>query len=434
MAPPVSGRRRLLQGLLALPAWALAARANAAPAAVHQAAPQDVVADREGAALQPWQPGWLDIHHLATGRGNATFVILPDGSSLLIDAGASNNELTVSAPPRPDGSRRAGVWIARYLRRQLAQAGLAAQLDYLLVSHLHPDHTGDVDDSLPFSAHGSYRLSGVTDVAELLPVGTLIDRGYPDYAYPAPFQAPFADNYRAFVRARRDAGLAVQRFQVGSAAQLAPLGQRPAPLPWEIRNIAGNGEVWSGQGDGKRALFPPLSTLARADWPNENCCSLALRIGYGRFSYFTAGDLTSYTEDGALPWRDVLGPAAAAAGPVTVATADHHGMFDGLNAEVVRALRPKVWVVPTWHIAHPDMLQLERMFSQRLYPGPREVYATAVMQANLLANGRLTSRMRSHNGHVVVRVHPGGERFHVAVTDNGDEQDRVRLLSGPFSA
>jgi hypothetical protein len=54
---------------------------------------------------------------------------------------------------------------------------------------------------------------------------------------------------------------------------------------------------------------------------------VAIRIGYGRFSYFIAGDMTSYTQDGALPWQNVLGPAAPAAGRATVATADDHGML-----------------------------------------------------------------------------------------------------------
>jgi len=74
------------------------------------------------------------------------------------------------------------------------------------------------------------------------------------------------------------------------------------------------------------------------------------------------------------------------------------------------------------------------MFSERLYPGPRAVFATTVMRENLLANGRLTRRMHSHDGHVVVRVPPGGERFYVAVTGNADEDDTVRLVGDPFDA
>lgn len=410
-------RRRILAALLALPAGTLPCGASAA-----------TPRDRSGASLAAWQPGWLDIHHLATGRGNATFIMLPDGTSLLIDAGASMSKLDVSVATRPDASRRPGEWIGRYARRHMARAGLS-ELDYLLVTHLHPDHTGDVDATSPPSARGAYRLSGVTDVAEQVSIGTLIDRGYPDYTWPAPIDAPFAANYRAFVAARRKAGMAVERFDTGSASQVAARGHRPAPVPFEVRNIAANGAVWTGAGTATRQLFPALATLPRADWPSENQCSAAIRIAYGAFSYFTAGDLTSYTQDGALPWQDVLGPAAHAAGPVTVATADHHGMFDGLNADVVRTLRPNTWVIPAWHLAHPDMLQLERMLNQRLYPGPRDLFATTVMRENLLANGRLTARLLSHDGHVVVRVLPGGGEYYVAVLDNSSEQDTVKLVT-----
>jgi anaerobic selenocysteine-containing dehydrogenase len=87
-------------------------------------------------------------------------------------------------------------------------------------------------------------------------------------------------------------------------------------------------------------------------------------------------------------------------------------------------------MIPSWHIVHPDMLQLERMFSERLYPGPRDVYAATVMAENMLANERLTKRLRCNDGDVVVRVMPGGERLYVAVTDNRNEGDTVRSLTG----
>jgi hypothetical protein len=37
---------------------------------------------------QPWREGYLDIHHISTGSGNATFMVFPDGTTLLFDAGA----------------------------------------------------------------------------------------------------------------------------------------------------------------------------------------------------------------------------------------------------------------------------------------------------------------------------------------------------------
>ncbi len=37
--------------------------------------------------LPPWQEGYLDIHHISTGRGNASFILFPDGTSLVVDCG-----------------------------------------------------------------------------------------------------------------------------------------------------------------------------------------------------------------------------------------------------------------------------------------------------------------------------------------------------------
>lgn len=387
-------------------------------------------AQQPGARLPPWTPGCLDIHHIATGRGNATFILMPDGTSLLIDAGATNNALDVSALPKPGAQRRPGEWIGRYVQRHLRAAD-RKRLDYLLVTHLHPDHTGDVNEASPPSAQGPYRLSGVTDVAEIVAVGTLLDRGYPTYDFPTAPSGRYAENYLAYVRSREQRGMAVEKIRVGSGSQLGLRGDRRAATaaPFSIRNIAANGEVWRGVGEQARSLFPPLSQLAATDYPNENMCSIALRLSLGKFSYFTAGDLTSYTYDGDAPWRDVLTAAAQAAGPASVATADHHGMFDGLSADVVRTLRPQAWIIPSWHISHPDQLQLERMFSERLYAGPREVYATSLMRENYLANRRLASRLSSSDGHVVVRVAPDGATFVIVVTDNSDELDTIKLVS-----
>jgi hypothetical protein len=421
-------RRRFVRGMLGVLAAPLALPASAIHAANEDASNE--TAQQPGVRLAPWTPGCLDIHHIATGRGNATFILMPDGTSLLIDAGSTNDKLDVSAAPRPSAERRPGEWIGRYVRRHLRAADRSA-LDYLLATHLHPDHTGDVDDSSPPSAQGPYQLAGITDVAEIVPVGTLIDRGFPSYDFPVAPNGRFASNYLAYVKSRIQRGQAVERIRAGSNSQLALRGYHaiPAAAPFSIRNIAANGEVWTGNGEQTRNMFPPLSNLAAADYPNENLCSIALRVGLGNFSYFTAGDLTSYTYDGDLPWRDMLTAAARAAGPASVATADHHGMFDGLSPDVVRTLRPQAWVIPSWHISHPDMLQLERMLSERLYAGPRELYATSLMHENYLANKRLVSRMRSTDGHVVIRVAPDGATYSIVVTDNRDENDTIKLVS-----
>lgn len=378
-------------------------------AAVTGAAASAPDGDVVGHPLRPWRRGGLDIHHIATGKGDSTLIIGPDGSSLMIDAGASSTPTPASLQIRPGAERRPGEWIGRYARRHLAATG-AEKLDAFLVSHLHPDH-----------------IDGLYDVSVQLPIGLLVDRGYPGYAYPRPLEAPFAKAYQTFVRERVHAGLKVERFRVGAADQLVLPGA-------EIRNLAANGEVWTGRGTETRRLFPAIDGLPDADIPDENACSTAIRLRYGDFGYFAGGDLTSDSFDGALPWRDVETLAAQAAGPVDVAVAAHHGMFDATGAGVVRALRPRAWIISAWHVAHPSPDTLARMLNPRLYPGLRDVFATGLSPANELAHKWLTDRLAAREGHVIVRVAPGGGSYRVVITDNRDEADKVLSIQGPWGA
>src|SRR5438132_1199760 len=85
------------------------------------------------ATLPPWSPGMLDIHQIQTGRGNAAFLILPDATTLLIDAGAVPDRPGPElGPARPDGSRTPGEWIARYVQRFSPRT--PATLDYALIT------------------------------------------------------------------------------------------------------------------------------------------------------------------------------------------------------------------------------------------------------------------------------------------------------------
>jgi hypothetical protein len=54
------------------------------------------------------------------------------------------------------------------------------------------------------------------------------------------------------------------------------------------------------------------------------------------------------------------------------------------------------------------------------------------MEENRVFNGQFNSKMKSMDGHVVVRVAPGGETFKIVVTDNTEDSDRVKAVSGPY--
>jgi beta-lactamase superfamily II metal-dependent hydrolase len=373
----------------------------------------------------------LDIHHLAYGRGSSAFILGPDGTTILIDAGTTEDSLAVSCAQKPNANLRPGEWIASYILRQMKPAG-RKELDYALITHIHPDHLGDLGPDNPSSPNGSFRLTGISDVDAHVPITTLIDRGFPNYTYPLLPQASFALNYLEYVRTRESLGKSTERIKVGSASQIR-LVHRPNPnTNFLVRNLAANGDVWTGAGEQTRRCFPDLKDLKKEDYPTENMCSIAIRVSYGRFNYFTGGDLTSDTEESGESWRDIETPVARAAGPVEVAVADHHAYFDAVGPNFVRALRPEVFIIPSWHIAHPSVLPLRRMLSQRLYVADRDVFATCVMEANRMVNGQFIPKLRSLEGNIIVRVAPGGDDFRIIVTDNADDSDRIKLVTGPY--
>jgi hypothetical protein len=397
-------------------------------------APQDVITgNSEDQKLPDWEPGLLDIQHIDTGRGNATLIVGPDGTSLLIDAGEAHSEERTMAPARPDGSRRAGEWIARYVRRQLSHPKQSG-LDLMLLTHLHGDHVGEVTASSPQSAIGSYRLTGAADVADAIPVRELIDRGWPDYTYPVPSLDPTSLNYIALAKSMADRGTRVRRAKAGSLDQLA-LRHDAASFPsFNARVLSVNGEVWTGSGENSRATFPRVAGLSSAAMPTENMCCVSLRLQYGAFRYFSGGDLTCDTNYGLYPWHDIESPVADAAGPVSVAVANHHGYFDACGPSVVRALRPRVWVLPTWHVSHPAINVMANLFSAELYEGERSVFALSMTSAALETTERFSNRLSSSDGHVVIRVPPSGREFSVHVIDARDELGTIAKSFGPFSA
>jgi glyoxylase-like metal-dependent hydrolase (beta-lactamase superfamily II) len=385
--------------------------------------------------LDPWRPGFLEIHHIATNRGNSAFFILPDGTTMMVDAGALYGSTPYLTAQKPSAERRPGEWIGRYVQRRLKSANLSGTspaIDTFMLTHIHADHVGGIPPGSAPNAEG-YIPTGVSDVAASVPIRRIVDRAWPDYAYPLPASADFQQNYRNFLLAGQKSGLKVERFRPGTRDQFKLL-HKPGDYPtFEIRNLAVNGEVWTGEAEKTTSRFPDLATLKPADYPSENCCSAAIRLRYGKFAYYTGGDLPSDSNYGRDPWRDIETPVAQVCGPVSVAVANHHGYFNADGPEYVRALRPQVFVIPAWDSAHPTVNVLNQMFSKAIYPGPRDVFATLINAENRIANKK-TDDLRSRAGHIVVRVDPGGATFRVHILSNDDETDRVTASFGPYTA
>lgn len=388
--------------------------------------------DGPGREIAPWEPGMLEIHQISSGRGNSGLYILPDGTTLLVDAGQLPTKTERHTPDRPDGSRPAGEWIVRYVRHALRHDPKPS-LDYLLLTHFHEDHMGGPAEETPLSPSGAYKLTGVTQVVESLPVGRLLDRGWPDYKPPVPENATMA-NYRAFLKWQTEhKDLKVDRFAPGRNDQVVLCRDAKKYPDFEFRNVGANGEIWTGVGTATRQQFPPLESVAPADRPHENMLSISFRLSYGKFDYFNGGDIPGVPPEGCPLWHDVETPVAKAVGPVDAAILDHHGYVDSQNEFLVGTLRARVWTLSVWDSGHPTIRVWNRLQSQRIYPGPRDVFATDLHPATALVIGGL-SRLASSHGHIVIRVSPGGGEFRVVIVDDTSESHSVVKVFGPYAS
>jgi hypothetical protein len=402
-----------------------------------------------GQPLPAWQRGYLDLHHINTGMGSAAFYIFPDGTTMLVDAGemspvGERANTPRNAKPRPDSSLKPYQWIARYIQ-QVAPAKNKTTIDYALITHFHDDHFGAWYAYAPVSASNKYKLTGITGVAELLPVGTLIDRGYPRYHYPFDMKW-FArayqgeegyrrtlQNYFDFVASREQQGKKMAVLQAGSRRQISLLHDAAAYPSFYVQNVKANQYIWTGKDTGVVQHFPTIDTANRKTWPDENSLSLALTIHYGAFTYYTGGDNPGNLSAGDNPLRDVETPMAKAIGEVDVATMDHHGNRDAVNEFQVKTFKPRVWIGQTWSSDHPGHEVLLRMTNTHIYPGPRDLFATNMLEANKIVIGPLIDRSyKSQQGHILVRVLPGGASYYVIILDDSSSKMPVKAVFGPY--
>jgi hypothetical protein len=170
-------------------------------------------------------------------------------------------------------------------------------------------------------------------------------------------------------------------------------------------------------------------------------------VRYGAFDYFTGGDMPGAVAGDARAWRDMESPVAWVTGPVDVAVLNHHGNSDGSTAFFLSVLQPRVAIAQVWASRQVDPDTWARLNSERLYPGPRDVFMTNGMwdgraEHIITTFGEEIGRRHLENlkklaasqGHIVVRVAPGGESYAVIMLDDSDESRRVKSVHGPYAS
>ena len=361
--------------------------------------------------LPKWQEGYMDIHTIATGRGDATFLVLPDGTTLMIDAGDNGKE---KDKQHPDTTKRAGEWQAIYMKKVMEGLPGNGKVDYAMITHFHDDHMGAFRQMLP--GKNGYGLSGITLVGELVGYNKLLDRDYPKYNFPNKklnnTNKKFMPEYFKFVEYQTANGMKMERFEPGVLNQIF-LVHNPKKYRknFEIRNLAANGQVWTGKGEKAEKQYKGDPNLF-----DENVNSCALRITYGDFRYYNGGDLSggnwkSYKSSE----RDMETPVAKVCGEVNVMKANHHGYYETCNGFFMNMLSPDVVIIDARSDNHPVPSTFARITDPMVLPCQPEFYIT-VDQPRKKLGEELWSKFKPW-GHIVVRVYEGGEKYQIFVLD-----------------
>ncbi len=388
-----------------------------------------------GKVLSAWKRGQFQVHFIYTGAAESMFLIFPDGTSMLLDCGEQDvDSLGVRRVLcLPDRSRLAGEWIARYVERVNPRG---RDVDYMMLSHYHCDHAGCETVYSYESDAVPYHLSGFGEAARYLRFGKAFDRCWPDYTDPVPLED---DKKRVMSQMRKfyayqteHNGLTVERFQVGATDQIRLL-HHPSAFPgFHIRNLCGNGRIAAQDGSVTDLYADDKRNGSRIP---ENALSLGMIISYGPFRYYTAGDFSARRKraDGSVV--EIESELAPFVEPCQVAKLNHHG-HKSMPAELVAALRSRVWINSTWNQNHCTDDTLQRLTDRGTYPGERVVCPGMMppeRRAVLTANGN-TSLLDDvapesfEGGHVVLTVERGGKEYSISYVTAADESMTVRSV------
>jgi len=384
-----------------------------------------------GKVLPDWEEGYLDIHAINTGRGESTLLIFPDGTTMLNDAAGSTISPTDAIPPppqKPNSTVSPGLAITNYAKHFIKPA--SNKINYLLLSHFDPDHMGSYSSSLPLDPTGKFRMGGITEVGTKIPFDKIIDRGYPDYNFPTDMKSNSRiANYIKFINWAKTTGSTTEQFDVGKNDQIV-LKENPSKYSnFEIRNICSNGVVWTGTGSGSVNTLPPGDEVATAS-AAENIFSIGFVLSYGKFNYFAAGDL-QYNGRSTHPWKDIEAPVAIVVPEVDVMKANHHATSNCNGTTLLNRLKPQTVIIHPWRDVHPNTETLSRMFAAN---SKVQIFSTNMTEDNKPRLGANLGKMKATQGHIVVRVSPGGDEYYVYVLDDTNQDYIVTGVFGPYKS
>jgi len=248
----------------------------------------------------------LDIYFIDVEGGQSTLIVTPSGGSMLVDTGWAGSGAPGSKPGDPAQSRD-----ARRILAAAKDAGIA-QIDYLLITHFHPDHDG-----------------GAVELSQLLPIRHFIDHG--TLLEEAQKNAGTKQAWEAYLAVRNQA----------PHTEPKP-GNRIPPRDLHAVVVASGGLTLRDRLSEVNLAYEPNPTCGKsapaAQETLENPRSTGFIAHFGRFTFLDLGDLTGQ------PLFDLACPTNLL-GPVSVYLVAHHGGADAADPATFAAFKPRVAIM-----------------------------------------------------------------------------------------
>lgn len=348
-----------------------------------------------GKQLPAWEEGYLDIHSINGGRGEAFYYIFPDGTTMLCDAaGAPPAELTnygdgdsPGVPSKPSVGVNSGAVIVDYIKH-FAPSVAGGRLDYFMTSHYHGDHIGAWRESYlnygwtPFNKEGEkvakidlnaggFYLNGIAEVGLSIPIDKVFDRG--DWSK-RPSSEYYDDGgrkrYQLYINyldyAARKNGTVRETLKIGHTDQIVMKHNASKYSNFSIRTIASGGDIWTGNGTEVNTTYMPSAEECDKNHSaysvGENILSNVFLVKYGNFDFFSGGDI-QFTGKSGYSWKDIELPISYAVKKVEGMKASHHSTANTNSAELLGKLKPDFYIAGVWREVQPNPATLQRVLS-----------------------------------------------------------------------
>ena len=388
--------------------------------------PEGPTAVEVGKPLPAWSKGELDIHFINSGRGECCFYILPDGTTMIVDAGEvkatynpSDTSEDAAVPQKPNANVRPYMVDAMYIKHFSPNG--RQSIDYCAPSHFHIDHIGSTGMATETAAAG-YKKSGLTALFDELPYLHVIDRAYPDYkddaTTPAMDGQLSADWVKFVTWGVKEQKFTGARFEVGKE-QIVMLYDRKAYSNFRLFNICANGFVWS-----KNGISGEKSGVG-------NPASCGFHITYGKFDYIACGDLTSNPQNRvALYVRDFVG-----AGHLDAFKTHHHLSANAWGTQMqTEFFTPRVIVNQNFYKKQPDVAHVNDIMDSKWTFWVKDFFTTNLHPQYVTEHKSVVDKMTDYDGHIVIRVANGGDSYYVYLLDDTNFEYNVKSIHGPYNS